>query len=79
MLSYIILEKLSDEIQRQRLAEAEADRLFYASQAQRENDRAPFAVSPSAWFRAVEPGASCLLARARRVWPLRRSSAIVQS
>jgi len=66
MLSYIMLEKLSDEYQRERLAEAEAERRWRASQRQPENRQARRAAAglPSFWLRANGWGAARLIVRA---------------
>ncbi|HEY1292112.1 MAG TPA: hypothetical protein VGJ60_03380 [Chloroflexota bacterium] len=66
MLSYIILEKLSDEHQRELRAEADAERLWRASQGQPENRQARVAAagSPSSWLRADGWWGARLLVRA---------------
>jgi hypothetical protein len=71
MLSYMGLEILSNAYQRDRLAEADAERLASrASQAKRQNQNAGSAagVALSAWPGASLPGASCLRAVALWAW-----------
>jgi hypothetical protein len=76
MLSYIILEKLADEYQRERRAEADAERLGRASKAQGQNKDGRLVASS---LRDLLPAASRLLARALRAWPWRGSLARGQS
>jgi len=69
MLSYILIEMLCTEHERDRRSEADAERLLRACQLQ----------STSSWHRAYALGASCMLARVRQAWPLRRSHSTAQS
>jgi len=66
MMSYIILERLCDEHQRELRAEADAERLWRASQRQPENRQKQLAAaeSPSSWLRAKRWSAARQLGRA---------------